>query len=166
MTVYASKPEINVREKLKELDYGHVPYEKMPAGSVIQVVNVGYPTGTFAISSGSNNLFSATIFPKFNNSKILISGQIASERITADLGSYYYANLGRSIASGSNTFLTRIADATGYQTPQYSRQHGSNTFLDSPNTTSEIEYIISIDFYGSGTHNIKISTLTLMEVKQ
>jgi hypothetical protein len=37
MTVYASKPEINVREKLKELDYGHVPYEKMPAGSVLQM---------------------------------------------------------------------------------------------------------------------------------
>jgi len=166
MTVKITKPAINVREKISELDYGHVPYEKMPAGSVIQTVNVSYPTGTFAISSGTSNLFSATIFPKFGNSKILISGQIASERITADLGCYYYANVGRSIAGGSNTFLHRIADAIGYQTPQYSRQHGSNTFLDSPNTTSEIEYIVSVDFYGSGTHNIKISALTLMEIKQ
>ena len=37
MTVYANKPAFNVREKLKELDYGKVPYHKMPAGSVIQV---------------------------------------------------------------------------------------------------------------------------------
>ena len=37
MTVYANKPAFNVREKLKEIDYGKVPYHKMPAGSVIQV---------------------------------------------------------------------------------------------------------------------------------
>ena len=37
MTVRANKPAFNVREKLKELDYSHLPYEKMPAGSVIQV---------------------------------------------------------------------------------------------------------------------------------
>ena len=36
MTVRANKPEFNIREKLKSLDYSHVPYEKMPAGSVIQ----------------------------------------------------------------------------------------------------------------------------------
>ena len=35
MTVYASKPEINVREKLKELDFSTVPYDKMPDGSTI-----------------------------------------------------------------------------------------------------------------------------------
>ena len=37
MTVRANKPASNVREKLKELDYAHVPYHKMPPGSVIQV---------------------------------------------------------------------------------------------------------------------------------
>ena len=37
MTVYANKPAFNVREKLKELDYGRVPYDKMPAGSVLNV---------------------------------------------------------------------------------------------------------------------------------
>jgi len=37
MTVRAHKPEFNFREKLKELDYAHVPYEKMPLGSVVQV---------------------------------------------------------------------------------------------------------------------------------
>ena len=37
MTVRVSKPEFNLREKLSELDYSQVPYEKMPAGSIIQV---------------------------------------------------------------------------------------------------------------------------------
>ena len=38
MTVRAHKSEFNFREKLKELDYAHVPYEKMPAGSVLNAV--------------------------------------------------------------------------------------------------------------------------------
>ena len=38
MVVKVSKPEINVREKLSELDYGVIPFEKMPTGSVLQVV--------------------------------------------------------------------------------------------------------------------------------
>ena len=37
MTVRISKPEFNLREKITELDYGHVPYQKMPVGSVVQV---------------------------------------------------------------------------------------------------------------------------------
>tara|TARA_B100001094_G_C17915810_1_gene663471 strand:- start:173 stop:796 length:624 start_codon:yes stop_codon:yes gene_type:complete len=35
MTVRVNKDAFNVREKLSELDYGHVPYEKMPLGSCI-----------------------------------------------------------------------------------------------------------------------------------
>ena len=37
MTIRVSKPEFNLREKISELDYSRVPYEKMPAGSVIQI---------------------------------------------------------------------------------------------------------------------------------
>ena len=36
MTVKITKPEVNIREKLIELDYDKVPYDKMPDGSVIQ----------------------------------------------------------------------------------------------------------------------------------
>ena len=35
MTVRANKPEFNIREKLKSLDYAQVPYDKMPLGSCI-----------------------------------------------------------------------------------------------------------------------------------
>ena len=40
MTVKITKPEINVREKLAELDYAKVPFQKMPSGSVVQVQQV------------------------------------------------------------------------------------------------------------------------------
>jgi len=35
MTVRISKPAFNLREKLTELDYSQIPYEKMPIGSII-----------------------------------------------------------------------------------------------------------------------------------
>ena len=38
MTVNISKPTINIREKLSELDFAKVPFQKMPSGSILQVV--------------------------------------------------------------------------------------------------------------------------------
>ena len=38
MTVRVSKPAFNLRSKLTELEYGTIPYNKLPAGSVIQYV--------------------------------------------------------------------------------------------------------------------------------
>ncbi len=38
MTIKVSKPAINIREKLNDLDFDKVPFQKMPAGSVLQVV--------------------------------------------------------------------------------------------------------------------------------
>ena len=36
MTVRISKPAFNLRDKLTELDFARVPYEKMPPQSIIQ----------------------------------------------------------------------------------------------------------------------------------
>lgn len=70
MTVRANKPEFNIREKLKSLDYSHIPYEKMPAGSVIQMshiylTEVNYASGTF--QTGYTHQFK----PKRNNSELI-----------------------------------------------------------------------------------------------
>ena len=81
MTVRANKPAFNVREKLKSLDYSHVPYEKMPAGSVIQVYSKESSNeyrGTVTGASGfvdvdEGYLFETLSFcPMFSNSKILL----------------------------------------------------------------------------------------------
>ena len=138
----------------------HIP------GHVIQVVNSGIATDAFSFSGDNSNLFSATITPKFASSKILILVSITSERITSNLNGYYYGNLGRSINSGANTFLTRIANAIGYQAPQYMRESHSNEYYDIPNTTYPIEYIFSVDINGSGTFAVKACSLTLLEIAQ
>jgi hypothetical protein len=73
MTVRANKPAFNIREKIKSLDYSHVPYEKMPPGSVIQYVTKAYHN----TSGTSNTSMTAsgkkiTIYPKFHDSYIIV----------------------------------------------------------------------------------------------
>lgn len=71
MTVRAHKPEFNFRAKLKELDYNRVPYEKMPAGSVVQS-SLYEMTGRYYISGTSYaTIFSHTMTPKFASSRLI-----------------------------------------------------------------------------------------------
>jgi len=70
MTVYASKPEINVREKLKELNYGHVPYDKMPAGSVIQTRTYKQNSGWISTTS-TTEVFTGVEFAIYPNERIV-----------------------------------------------------------------------------------------------
>ena len=73
MTIRVSKPEFNLREKLLELDYSRVPYEKMPAGSIIQsVIRSTRSQSETTSSSWSGTDVYASIYPKFANSRILI----------------------------------------------------------------------------------------------
>ena len=84
MAVRISKPAFNLRDKLSTLDYGHVPYEKIPAGSVVQTV-VNYPedSGSIVVKAhqpGGSNTFNevpggqyrTTISPRFSNSILLL----------------------------------------------------------------------------------------------
>ena len=82
MTVRISKPEFNLREKLTELDHSQVPFQKMPAGSVVQTV-VNYPESEVVVKAhapGSSNVFAetpdgqyrTTIHPMFANSLLLL----------------------------------------------------------------------------------------------
>ena len=82
MTVRITKPEFNLREKLTELDYDRVPFQKMPAGSVVQTV-VNYPESEVVVKAhapGSSNVFAetpdgqyrTTIHPMFANSLLLL----------------------------------------------------------------------------------------------
>lgn len=76
MTVNVSKPALNVREKLAELDYARLPYQKAPAGSIIQVDHYkkdgnGTPISTTSQSYVDSGI-SLTFYPKFANSKLLV----------------------------------------------------------------------------------------------
>jgi hypothetical protein len=141
MTVKFTKPEVNVRDKLNELDYLHVPYEKMPAGSVIQYASISTgtsfsTTSTSYIDSGVDIFFS----PKFKNSKI------QSRRF----------NL---VSASTMNILCKRNDDVSIGTQQQGAQDGqfhNNTssssnqvayplhymWEDSPATTDEIKYSI------------------------
>ena len=62
MAVRVSKPEFNLKEKLLELDYSRVPYEKMPVGSTIQTQY--YQTTTQATSNNSSSYVSIGLYVK------------------------------------------------------------------------------------------------------
>ena len=87
MTVKITKPEINVREKLNELDFAKLPFQKMPTGSVVQYQSASTgqsiaTSSTSYVDTGVDIVFT----PKFANSKVLITVQ--SRRfnlVTADV---------------------------------------------------------------------------------
>ncbi len=81
MTVRVSKPEFNLRSKLTELEYGTIPYNKMPAGSVIQYVTPPHSwiNNRFTTTSTSyvNIGYHLKITPRRADSKILIYGNFS-----------------------------------------------------------------------------------------
>ena len=76
MVIRANKPAFNFREKLKSLDYSHLPYEKMPAGTIIQysyraVQNTSFTTASTTMTDITN--FYVDIAPKSANSLLVVS---------------------------------------------------------------------------------------------
>ena len=146
MTVRAHKPEFNFREKLKELDYSHLPYEKIPAGSIIQVKQV-VKTDTWS-TSGFNGAditgLSLSISPKSVNNKILCTYNVRAS------SNYWktYINLIREnsalfqgTAAGNRPLHTSSIATQSSDTNTHGFTHDHTvTFLDSPETTSTITY--------------------------
>jgi hypothetical protein len=112
MTVYANKPAFNVREKLKELDYGKVPYHKMPAGSVIETVSETYTT---RISTGSTSFVSTGFYveinPKFKNSKIFVSISTSGNNNNT-VGHDMFYTLFRITSDGTSTTSLNLGHPT------------------------------------------------------
>jgi hypothetical protein len=171
MTIRAHKPEFNFREKLKELDSAHVPYEKMPPGSVIQVTYGFTITQVEASMSSETSLgLSATISPKFASSKILVCVNMAG------CGTRDADTLWNSILKRNSTNLSQLSSYTGYRTGSGVETYPSQQYLDSPQTTSEITYAMygvraggSANCYATHSNGINPrlrSTITLMEIKQ
>ena len=82
MVVKITKPEFNLREKLTELDYDRVPYEKMPSGSVVQFVQASHLRMTQRFTTGSTSYqatnYDLTIAPKSIHNKILIYANLSA----------------------------------------------------------------------------------------
>tara|TARA_B110000285_G_scaffold222216_1_gene276126 strand:+ start:463 stop:975 length:513 start_codon:yes stop_codon:yes gene_type:complete len=170
MTVKVSKPAINVREKLAELDYGHVPYHKMPAGSVIQVATGSrtawgaYNTTGF-VASG----LSSSISPKSATSKILISVSLNGIYV-ANSSLYIIFRLykdGVAIDSMSDNYgqnLTVVGGSLSYQ-HLYS-SNSTETALYELRFRGSVSGTFGINNYGLSGNNQSRSTITLMEIAQ
>lgn len=134
-------------------------------GSVIQVVQSKYSTQT-GISSGSFTAtgLNATITPKFASSKILVTSMISLQ----GSGS---GGVGFAIYRGG---VQVFADPNAYNGAYYVYANNWRTkvpleFLDSPATTSAINYSIQMNAYsitGYLSTEGSMSTITLMEIAQ
>ena len=83
MAIRVTQPEFNIKEKIKDSDYELFPYDKMPPGSMIQVVNnTVWEIDDFTVSADSYatiQLLDTTIIPRFENSKFMISCSVFGE---------------------------------------------------------------------------------------
>jgi len=185
MVVKITKPEFNLREKLTELDYSRVPFQKMPAGSVVQVVFGSTTTEAMrahSTNSGTETFvfdtnLSATISPKFTTSKILVqinqSYMFINTTSTQMQGNIFICDGDNNILDGrtANYDMLRVKNITAFAATH------SAQLLHSPNTTSAFTYKTRGNFYhcegGTGYFAFQyadktncVSTISLMEIAQ
>jgi len=128
-------------------------------GSVLNVVN--QLVGTTGQISTNQNIITVSITPSSTSSKILVIAAFHGERSTGTSSNYILVNLYRD---GTN--LLSLNNGLGFQVSNSARQHGSASYLDSPNTTSAVSYKIYADFSAAGGANAYFYgvTLTCMEI--
>jgi hypothetical protein len=162
MTVRANKPAFNVREKLKSLDYSHVPYEKIPDGVAIQTAveqyGIGGATNEHETSSNTYqpSYFKVTISPKFANSII----EIKAAPNHKENGSTPYHNIAlyRSIDGGDYSYIGDTI-SNGQMTVAWdgSTIYGIVPVLvyDTPNTTLPVTYKL-YHRHSQGSHVVRL----------
>lgn len=182
MTLRVSKSSFNIREKINEMD-GVIPREKMPAGSIIQVVQ-GKLTSQTESSAGTGTEvdigLSASMSPHFKDSKVLVELDSLPIRMRGT-GTEVHFRLQRKFG-WNGTWRTHVVTA------EYSGTSNGSTFynfeyypglnyMDSPGTTDVVYYrIMGVKHTGSSNvaynHNASggrgaynYVTLTLMEIK-
>jgi hypothetical protein len=160
MAITASKPAINVREKLAELDFDKVPFQKIPAGSVVQVISTTFAAASTSATSATD-IFSISITPKSATSKILVTGALQIYRNAAGHNEL-------SLYRGSSV-LVSITTKDGYGA--FHSMLPLN-YLDSPSTIESVTYKVTgykrsgeggTLYFGDGRTN---NTITLTEIAQ
>ena len=140
---------------------------KLPAGTVLQVVNATYST----IVSVSNNTFvdtglTATITPTLATSKILVSVSQNGLQKQANVGAYH-----KIIVLRGSTVIGTPAVTASYNALSSSNYVGSvsGDYLDSPATTSATVYKTQFRSEGNASFvsvqgDSEQSTITLIEI--
>ena len=167
MTVRAHKPEFNFREKLKELDYAHVPYEKIPDGVPIQTVIEHYRNGgatnehETSSSSYQPSYFKVTISPKCLDS--IIEVKAAPNHKENGGTAYHNVAVYRSIDGGDYSYIGGTSTSNGQMTIAWGSSYGSGLIYsivpvlvyDTPNTTLPVTYKL-YHRHSSGSYTVRL----------
>lgn len=168
MTVRIKKPEFNLERKVSELDYARIPYEKLPAGTVVQTKFLSTPT-----SGGGEDETASTSFvdapkyqlefsPMFDNSIIHVEWWFQVKTNNAETTAFYIQMV-RVNGDGQEVSLSGTqssATANSYYLDQIS---GSNAIrymgvnlseIDRPGTTQKLIY--KVKFRSTGGTTIRI----------
>jgi hypothetical protein len=180
MTVNVTKPAINLREKLSELDFDKVPFQKMPSGSVLQVVDSGAQTtgSTSQSTTFIDGNCTATITPISASSKIIV---MVTQTIQVWQSGSPYATgrwkIQRNVGGGA--FSDIYIDYSPQNGNIFAYDYGgsginiyrptSYTMVDSPSTTSAVIYKTQIAKGSNGGNRIEVNTnspgrMILMEI--
>ena len=147
-----------------------------PYGTVLQVVSVHATTQvTSSSSTYADSGLSATITPRFANSRIFVSVSQTIELVSiGSSGGTESTGQIRLLRGATQLFQTQIgfnAALNSASTPNIATSHTHPvTFLDSPTTTSPVTYSMQQrlinGFYISSQIGGRSSTITLMEIAQ
>ena len=81
MTIRIEKPQFNLRDKLSELDFSVLPYDRIPEGTAIQYVQASHTRMTNRFTTNSQSYtatnYDLTITPRSINSRILICANLS-----------------------------------------------------------------------------------------
>ena len=179
-TVRITKPEFNLREKLNELDYGQVPYEKMPVGSVIQVQQAHlYGSGqvqTTSPLSQDSGLF-IDFHPKFANSRLLVTCEFNAQsgnQSNSGLRWTIHRQINGTATTSSVNLLASSSQqvSISFHYPSgYIHEGTSLTIEDKPNTIQTVQYRL---FFQSHNNSAVVGVardwggahFTVMEVRE
>jgi hypothetical protein len=124
---------------------------KLPAGSVLQVLNVVMTTPTAATIDGWYDItpLVLTITPSSTSSKILVQANVLGGVSNAGWLTAIRIKRGSTLV-GATTGLTNNTSGMSYMTANgYGGKTMSTSFLDSPSTTSATTY--QVQYYGGNT---------------
>ena len=152
MTVRISKPEFNLREKLNELDYSRVPYEKMPAGSIIQIHQVQRATQLTLTTLG--DVLETTFTPFKSDSRMIIDIRLRAVEHTGNTGQWYVGL--KKTLNGNVTRPGGHYQMHSYSHPDKSQWIGYfNVVVDSVGSNNkEITYTLYAGPWGSANGTV------------
>ena len=179
MTVRISKPAFNLRDKLTELDFARVPYEKMPPQSIIQRKRYFNTSNKASTSSNDLDIITGQIRPIFSSSQILIELAVTPYGGNADTLSAR-GRIRRGYGVGTASSGTQIM----YNRRMFFRSGsalkamcGQMVAMDEPHTTDILEYVFqtsvestsgssTIEFYADG-YGVAApeNVMTIMEIR-